>query len=39
MKDLLAGLIVGGTGFGKDIVDIYINVPSVRQPTKRCSAL
>jgi len=39
LKGLLLGLIVGGTGFGKDIADIYMNVPSVRQPPTRSSAL
>ena len=34
-----AGLIFGGTGFGKDIADIFIHVPSGRQPPTRCSAL
>jgi hypothetical protein len=39
LTGLLLGLIVGGTGAGKDIADIYMNVPSVRQLPKRCSAL
>ena len=39
LKGLLLGLIVGGTGFGEDIADIYMNVPFVRQPPTRCSAL